>query len=110
MILVLENKNTCVGVVELPDDFDRDALKREFDDLVAPPDDRNPFLYDTPAQKEWIARCNVRRDWLVKTYGGSESGSHPPYEIVFGPETLIGWLVKEKGAREVPWHSIYHDW
>ena len=92
-LTIISDYHGVVGVVILPKGKSIKGLRKEYESILDPGE--NPHAYDTPRQKEWLEKVREREDFLVKKYGGSGK------DRIYGPETFVGWLVKEKGAEKV---------
>jgi hypothetical protein len=101
-LVTISDFHRVVGVLLIPKELDIQDLREEYESILDPGE--NPFAYDTPQQTEWIERVQKRESYLVSKYGGAPCGgsiSGSKRDKTYGPETFIGWLVKEKGARKL---------
>jgi hypothetical protein len=96
-LTVISDFHHVIAVVVLPKGSSIGRLRKEFEAIFFPGE--NPYAYDTPKQKEWLEKAKNREEAMVRKYGGSKSGDGNTY---YGPETFVGWLVKEKGAKKIP--------
>jgi len=97
-LLLISDMDHPLALLEMPNGYDIDALRAEFEAILAPGE--NPRAYDSPVQAAWIERVRERENFLVAKYGGTEDGNDPPRRQ-YSPRTFANWLVREKGAKAV---------